>query len=156
MDTGAQSCGTGDATPWGIVRVEAELTTPNIAGLLWRTAHAAPGHPAVDERGKTTDYVSLQGRAGAIAAALLDAGLRPYDRVGIFLDGGADAVAAFFGVAAAGGIAVVINESLRPRQVEHILQASGAAALITTDELLARQPRPLETRSRILLPREFD
>ena len=150
MDTGAQSCGTGDATPWGIVRVEAELTTPNIAGLLWRTAHAAPGHPAVDERGKTTDYVSLQGRAGAIAAALLDAGLRPYDRVGIFLDGGADAVAAFFGVAAAGGIAVVINESLRPRQVEHILQGAGASTLLTSGDLLARQPRALETQSRIL------
>lgn len=127
------------------------MSTSNVAGLLWRAARACAGRPAVVERGGTTDYESLQGRAGAIAAALLDARLRACDRVGIFLDGGADAVAAFFGVAAAGGIAVVINESLRPRQVEHILQGAGASLLLTSQDLLSRQPRPLETQSRILL-----
>jgi acyl-CoA synthetase (AMP-forming)/AMP-acid ligase II len=73
------------------------------------------------------------------------------DRVGIFLDGGVDAIAAFFGVAAAGGISVVINESLRPRQVEHILDASGAGGLIASADLLSRQPRRLESHGRILL-----
>ncbi len=102
------------------------------------------------EHPRTVDYASLQERAAAIAAALADSGIRAYDRVGIFLDGGPDAVAAFFGVAAAGGIAVVINESLRPRQVEHILNGASASILITSTDLLARQPRPLETPSRIL------
>src|SRR5436190_494837 len=101
--------------------------------------------------GRVTDYGTLQRRAAAIGAALASSGFKVHDRVGIFLDGGADAIAAFFGVTAAGGIAVVINESLRPGQVEHILEASGATTLITSEDLLARQPRQLETRTRLLL-----
>jgi amino acid adenylation domain-containing protein len=125
--------------------------TPNIANLLWARAAADPPRPAIIEHGCSTDYGSLRRRAAAIATGLRDSGVQVHDRVGIFLDAAADAVAAFFGVAAAGGIAVIINESLRPRQVEHILEASGAALLITSDELLSRQPRRLETPSRIVL-----
>src|SRR5207249_7894526 len=115
-----------------------------------------PERPALIEPGRTTDYRSLQRRAAAIAMGLRDAGIQAHDRVGIFLDGGADAVAAFFGVAAAGGIAVVINESLRPRQVEHILDGAGASALITSEDLTVRQPRPIETPSRVLSVRELE
>jgi amino acid adenylation domain-containing protein len=127
----------------------------NVANLLWNSAAAHPAHPAIVEGGAVTDYATLQRRAGGIASALTAAGIRAYDRVGIFLDGGAEAVAAFFGVAAAGGIAVVINESLRPRQVEHILEVAGARALMTSEDLLARQPRPLETASQVLITREL-
>jgi len=130
--------------------------THNVANLLWATAAAAPERPALIEPGRTTDYGSLQRRAAAIAMGLRDAGIQAHDRVGIFLDGGADAVAAFFGVAAAGGIAVVINESLRPRQIEHIVDGAGATALITSDDLIARQPRPIETPGRVLSVRDFD
>jgi amino acid adenylation domain-containing protein len=105
--------------------------------------------------GATISYSELRDRASQVAAGLTAAGLQDHDRVGIFLDGGADAVAAFFGVVAAGGIAVVINESLRPRQVEHTLEASGATMLITSEELLARQPRSLDTQSRILHARDL-
>jgi amino acid adenylation domain-containing protein len=103
-----------------------------------------------------TTYAALRDWAGAIAAGLTGAGVRPGDRVGIFLDGGSEAVAAFFGVTAAGGIAVVINESLRPRQVEQMLESAGAAALITSDDILERQPRPLETSSGLLRVRDLE
>ncbi len=129
----------------------------NIAQLLWKTAAARPADPAVVEPrdALVTDYASLRHRAATVAATLTAGGLQASDRVGIFLDGGADAIAAFFGVAAAGGVAVVINESLRPRQVEHILDTAGATALITSEDLLARQPRRLETTSRIILARDL-
>jgi len=123
----------------------------NIAHLLWRTARAQAARPAVVEGGRVTDYATLQRRAAAIGAALASSGLKVHDRVGIFLDSGADAIAAFFGIACAGGISVVINESLRPRQVEHILEVSGATTLITSEDLLARQPRRLETRTQLLV-----
>jgi acyl-CoA synthetase (AMP-forming)/AMP-acid ligase II len=61
----------------------------------------------------------------------------------VFLDGGADGVAAFFGVLALGAVAVVINEALRPRQIDYMLEHSGATVLLTTADLLARQPRAL-------------
>jgi amino acid adenylation domain-containing protein len=128
---------------------------PNVANLLWKTASVRGPHPAVLEPADVMSYSELQGRAAGIAAALTASGLNAYDRVGIFLDSGADAVAAFFGVVAAGGIAVVINESLRPRQVEHILEASGATVLVTSEALLSRQPRRLETHSRIVFTRSI-
>ena len=129
----------------------------NIASLLWKAAAEQPASPAVIEDGgrSSTDYDALRSHAGAIAAALTQRGLAPHDRVGIFLEGGAEAIAACFGVWAAGGIAVLINESLRPRQIEHILEASGATTLITSEDLLARQPRRLESDTRILLVSEL-
>jgi amino acid adenylation domain-containing protein len=80
---------------------------------------------------------------------MLHGRIEPGDRVGIFLERGAEAAAAFFGVLAAGGVAININERLRPRQVEHILDDSGAEVLLTSENLLARQARPLECRAAI-------
>ena len=135
-----------------------EALTSNVATLLWDTAAARPAQSAVIEGrdARVTDYASLQRRAAAIAAGLVRSGLESHDRVGIFLDGGMEAIATFFGVTAAGGIAVVINESLRPRQVEHILSVAGASILITSNGILARQPRALETSSRVVLEPDLD
>jgi amino acid adenylation domain-containing protein len=118
--------------------------------MLWDAADRYGRRPAIIDDSGTTDYGRLRDRAAAVAAALSRLGVRPHDRVGIFLDAGADTVAAFFGVTAVGGIAIVINESLRPRQVEYMLEHASAAVLITSTNLLDRQPRPLETVCRIL------
>ena len=77
-------------------------------------------------------------------------GVQPGDRVAILLRRGADAAGAFFGVLASGAIAVVVNELLQPRQIEHILSHSGASALLTSTEVTDRLPRPLETSARVL------
>ena len=116
----------------------------NAALLLWRAAHRGGARPAIVERDAVTDYAALVGRSAAVAAALASAGAEPGTPVAIFLERGSDAAAAFFGTLAAGGIAVFINEGLRPRQIDHILGHSGARHLITTAELLARQPRRLQ------------
>lgn len=118
---------------------------PNIAFLLWNTASHRPAHPALIERGTAISYAELRDRAAAIAETLREAALEPNDRVVIFLERGEAAAAAFFGVVAMGGIAINANETLRPRQLEHILRHSGAKVLITSGEMLLRQPRPLET-----------
>jgi amino acid adenylation domain-containing protein len=116
----------------------------NAALLLWRAAHSGGARPAIVERDAVTDYAGLVDRAAGVAAALTTAGAGPGTPVSIFLERGCDAAAAFFGTLAAGGIAVFINEGLRPRQIDHILGHSGARHLITTAELLARQPRGLQ------------
>jgi len=115
----------------------------NVATLLWRVAASDPMAPAVVERDQTATYGAVAGRAAAVAAALTAAGAGPDRPVAILLERGADAVAAFFGVLAAGGIAVVLNETLRPRQIEHILAHTGSRHLVTSADLLARQPRPI-------------
>jgi len=115
----------------------------NAALLVWRTAHRGGARPAIVERDVVTDYAGLVRRATAVAKALAAAGAGPDSPVAIFLERGCDAAAAFFGTLAMGGIAVFINEGLRSRQIDHILGHSGARYLITTAELLVRQPRGL-------------
>jgi acyl-CoA synthetase (AMP-forming)/AMP-acid ligase II len=118
--------------------------------MLWNAAERSGRRAAILHGTETTDYDKLRDRAAAVAQTLSELCVGASDRVGIFLDAGSDAVAALFGVTAVGGIAVVINESLGPRQVEFMLQDAGAALLITSTCLLDRQPRPLETACRIL------
>ena len=117
---------------------------PNFASLLWGSATRWPGRPIVSDRSGTTSLSELGDRAGGFAA-VLDGQIEPGDRVGIFLERGAEAAAAFFGVLAAGGVAININERLRPRQVEHIVEDSGARVLLTSEDLLRRQPRALQS-----------
>lgn len=125
-------------------------TPRNVAHLLWDRARLQGQRPAVVERDGTTSYIALWERATAIGAALRGAGIGADDRVAILLERGREAAAAFFGTLAAGAIAVVVNEMLRPRQIEHVLAHSGARALITTGDMLARQPRRLATDAAVL------
>jgi len=122
----------------------------NAALLLWESAARNGDRPAVVERGSTVSYNALRERAAAIGAALRAAGVRADDRVAILLERGRDAAAAYFGTLAAGAIAVIVNETLRPRQIEHVLVHSGARCLITSGDVLARQPRRLETAVGVL------
>lgn len=124
-------------------------TESNLALMLWETAARFRDRPAVIDQ-TTTSYGALTERAAAIARALHNRGIRLGDVVAIFLDGSADGVASFFGVLAAGATAIVVNESLRPRQVEYMLSHGGARALLTSEAILARQPRALATTAEVI------
>ncbi len=126
----------------------------SLATMLWNTAELRGDHPAFIERGVATDYAALRDRAAAFGMHLRSLGVSPGERVAIFLERGAEAAAAFFGVASMGGIAVIVNESLRARQIEHILDHAGARVLLTSADLLARQPRAPETAATIVLVSE--
>lgn len=122
----------------------------NVADLLWSAAARHAARPLIVERDQAASYGQVQSRAAAVARLLDGAGIQPGDRVAILLERGADAVAAFFGVTAAGGVAVNLNEGLRPRQIEHILSDAGAAVLLTSADLRSRQPRPISSPARML------
>jgi amino acid adenylation domain-containing protein len=122
----------------------------NVATMLLDASISNPDARAVvDPEGEVT-YAALASGALAFAERLQQLGVQPGERIGIFLRRGTDAAASFFGTLTAGAIAVFINESLRPRQIEHILGHSSAAALLTSGEMLGRLPRPLETKATVL------
>src|SRR5689334_14474895 len=110
---------------------------PNIAWLLWRTARRAGSARAVTERSSAVSYMELLNRATAIAESLASHGVSPGDRVAILLERGADAAAAYFAALATGAIAVVATETLKSRQIDHILAHSGARFVLTAGEFLA-------------------
>ncbi len=122
----------------------------NAAGMLLETAAAMPARPAIVEGEQSRSYEELARDALAIAAGLREDGVQPGDRVAIHLRRGATAAAAYFGALASGAVAVIVNEQLQPRQIEHILNHSGAVAMIAEEELAGRLDRPLETGARTL------
>ena len=91
---------------------------PMPPGCCGRPRTRVPDHLAVVDRDSRTPFRALRDRAAAVAEVLAAAGVKPGDRVGIFLDRGLDAAAAFFGVLAAGAIAVNVNETLRTLQID--------------------------------------
>ena len=121
--------------------------SPNAAGLLWAAAERAPDAPAFISADAAVSYGALAGRAGAFARALRGGGVRRGDRVAVLLPRGPDAAAAWFGAVAAGAVGVLVNDALRPRQVEHALRDAGVRVLVTSAGVLARHPRPLRTRA---------
>ncbi|HEX6693812.1 MAG TPA: AMP-binding protein [Longimicrobiales bacterium] len=125
--------------------------TGNVAGMLWSAAERSPGKAAVIERDQTATYAEVRERASGIAASLVALGVNPGDRVCLFLERGIEAVAAWFGVQACGAIIVVLNETLRPRQVEYAVSHSGASVVISSAALLQRQHRKVETAAAFLL-----
>lgn len=138
------------AIPAHALAATRSILAPNIACMLWSAATLAPTKTAVIDAECRTDYASLRDRAAAIAMGLSAAGIAPGDRVGILLERSAEAAAAFFGVAATGAIAVVLNESLRIRQIEHVLRHSEATLLLTSAELRARWHRAPDVATRTL------
>ncbi|MGZ7031669.1 MAG: AMP-binding protein [Thermoanaerobaculia bacterium] len=121
-----------------------------VTDLLWDGAAAVGERPAIVMSGRTTPYADLRDRASSVAAALVDRGVKSGDRVAVLAERGPEAVAAYFGVLAAGAVAIVVNERSRPRQVEYILRRSTARTLLTSHAFLAEYPRALETDAELI------
>ncbi|MGH4019208.1 MAG: AMP-binding protein [Pseudonocardiaceae bacterium] len=112
----------------------------NAAEMVTSTAGFMGEATAVIESGSSITHAALAARAGAIAQVVSGI-VAPGERVAIFLRRGADAVAAYFGVLAAGAVAVVVNESLRPRQIVHVTKHATVSVVLTSGDMLPRLPR---------------
>ena len=124
----------------------------NFVRLLLETATTSADKAAIVERERERSYEWLASRAMAFAETLAAASVRRGDRVAILLPRGADCAAAFFGTLACGAVAVIVDETLRARQVEHIVAHSGARVLLAANELLARLSRSFEIQAEVLEP----
>jgi len=113
-------------------------------------AERAGGDTAVIDGDVTVSCGALAARSLSFASTVTEAGVRPGDRVAVLLRRNADAAVAFFGTLAAGAVAVVVNDQLRPRQIEHILDHSGSSVLQSAAEMIDRLPRPLETKAVVI------
>src|SRR4051794_7900598 len=113
----------------------------NLARFLWDEAERKDSALAVVARDRQASFGEIRQLAGALRTRLREEGVRSSDRVAILLERGVNAVAAYFGALAAGAVVVIINERLRPRQIEHVLDDSGAVALVSDTDRLVRLPR---------------
>jgi long-chain acyl-CoA synthetase len=83
-------------------------------------------------------YAAIFAQACMAAAELADKfGVKPGDRVALWVKNCPEFVPAVFGILSAGGVVVPINNFLKPAEVSYILNDSGANVLITDSELAA-------------------
>ncbi|GAA2835512.1 AMP-binding protein [Kitasatospora sp. CM 4170] len=106
-----------------------------LADLLAVRAVTHGASPAVRHRGEALDYRGLSVLAEGAAAALAERGVEPGDRVAILLPNSLACLAWFFGAQRLGAVAVVVNDSLKAQQIEHIVRHSGAKAVVTGGRL---------------------
>jgi malonyl-CoA/methylmalonyl-CoA synthetase len=76
-------------------------------------------------------YGALARHVTAFAQALLRRGLKPGERVALFLENSPAFVIAYLGVQYAHGIVVLVNTQYRQVELDHILTDSGARACVT-------------------------
>jgi fatty-acyl-CoA synthase len=110
-------------------------TELNPVDFLHRAAYVYPGKLAVVDGERRFSYRELAERSWRLANALRTAGLRKGDRVAALLFNSAPTLEAHFGVPAAGGILVAINNRLAGPEVRYILEHSGARFLLVDAEL---------------------
>ncbi|MDB5894954.1 MAG: AMP-binding protein [Rhodoferax sp.] len=82
-------------------------------------------------QGRRYSYRALQTEANQLASALLDAGLRPGDRVGIWSHNNAEWLLMQLATAKVGLILVNINPAYRASELEYALNKVGCQALVT-------------------------
>ena len=123
--------------------------------LLERAAASFPDKEALVDGKRRLSYSELHTWARATAEWLAQRGIRPRDRVGIYLDKSAEEAAAIFGVSMAGGVVVPIHPALKPLQVSHILADCQVRFLVTTAprlELLAAADAKASVEHELLVP----
>jgi len=86
--------------------------------------------PLVGRVKTALDYRALNSASDALAAALVDLGLRKGDRVAIIMPNCAQFVISFFAILKAGGVVVALNPTYPPRRLLEQLVDSGARAAL--------------------------
>ena len=110
----------------------------NPVDFLERAAYIYPGKTAVVDGKRRCSYRELAERSWRLANALRSAGLAKTDRVATLLFNSSPMLEAHFGVPAAGGILVAVNNRLSAAEVGYILQHSGAKYLLLDTALEAQ------------------
>lgn len=101
-----------------------------LESLLERSAARLPDKLALVCGERRISYAELDGRANALAHALVEQGVARGDRVLIQLASREEAAIAIFAVLKAGAVFSVVHPTTKPAQVRHLLRDCGARALV--------------------------
>jgi amino acid adenylation domain-containing protein len=111
-----------------------------VQDFLEQSAARTPEKVALVCDGQRLTYATVEAMANRMAQALREHGVRPGDRVALFLPNSIELVAGIFAVLKAGGVFVVVNSTTKRDKLVYMLNNCRAAALVG----LARQASLLE------------
>jgi len=109
--------------------------------LLRRAAHPAIDYDAPDGRRRSATFGELENRSNQVAHLLRARGLRPGDRVALFLPNRIEFIDLWLAAAKLGLVVVPVNVLFRARELTHLLHDADPAAVVTARELAAFVPR---------------
>lgn len=123
------------------VRVADPPSEPSSARGIYETLAAAaedgPDRVFLRDGDAAVTYAELRARAELSASRLAGLGLGPGSRVVLWLPNGAEFAEMFFACARLGAVAVMAGTRLRTIDIRHILDDSGAAALVFTPRFMS-------------------
>ena len=91
---------------------------------------------APDRSVRSTDYATVVRRARSLAAALLDSGIRPGDRVGTLMWNHAAHLEAYLGIPISGAVLHTLNLRLPPEQLAYAINHGEDRWILVDDVLL--------------------
>lgn len=106
-----------------------------IHDLIEEQARRLPGAVAVVFRDQQITYQELDARANQLARFLRDIGVRPEDKVGIFMRRSIDMMVALLAVLKAGGAYVPLDPSYPAERLEYVLSDARVAVVLTQENL---------------------
>ncbi|WP_019074168.1 non-ribosomal peptide synthetase [Streptomyces hokutonensis] len=108
----------------------APARTASLAETVLAQARRTPTAPAVEDDGQVLDYTELVRAGGLVAARLRAAGVRPGHAVAVHLPRSWQLVCVMLGIRRAGATVVPLDRLSPPDRQRHILDDSGAVAVI--------------------------
>ena len=98
--------------------------------LLAEATEIWPDREALRCAGRSVTYGELEAASNGVAAALVDAGVRPGDRVGVLLPKGPEAVVAFAAASKAGAVFVPIDPLAPTPLASDVARDAGIVSLV--------------------------
>ena len=120
-----------------------ERVPASIAEAFVRNAERAPEKLCLRFEGEEICYQGMRERAEGFGAGLAAWGLRPGERIALFLGNHPDLLAAYVGTHLAGGVVVPVNSQYRRGELRHIFGDAGVRLCLTDEE---RKPELERTR----------
>jgi long-chain acyl-CoA synthetase len=131
------------SSPWARhydpgVPLEVEVSQATVTGLLVEAARRAPSSPALVFFGKKTSYGHLLDQVRRLARSFLDLGLGPGERLAVLLPNCPQLAVSYHAILSVGGVAVLLNPLLSPKEIAYQLKDSGCRKLVVLDHLLPK------------------
>jgi malonyl-CoA/methylmalonyl-CoA synthetase len=120
-----------------------EMDPASIAEAFVRNVEREPEKLCLRFEGEEISYQGMRERAEGFGAGLAAWGLRPGERVALFLGNHPDLLAAYLGTHLAGGVVVPVNTQYRKGELRHIFGDAGVRLCLTDEE---RKPELQRTR----------
>ncbi|MDD4894557.1 MAG: long-chain fatty acid--CoA ligase [Candidatus Omnitrophica bacterium] len=108
------------------------ITPNNLSELLSISAKKHPHRIAIVFGQKKISYETLNNLTSSLAAGLVDLGIKPQDKVALFLDNCPEFVISYYSILKAAAVVVPINYMFKAEEAKFILEDSRALCLVTS------------------------